>query len=122
MKRCDKGFTLLEILVALAIASVSLALVSAAVSGSLRRSARAEVDARLERAAESKLAEWTSSLEAQREGPLAGFDGHRWELRSSPECGSGLKQLHRATLIVTGPGGGTVLERATLLHGPPGPR
>ncbi|HEX7900572.1 MAG TPA: prepilin-type N-terminal cleavage/methylation domain-containing protein [Planctomycetota bacterium] len=117
----NKGFTLLEILVALAIAAGSLVLVTAAVAGSLKRSAGAEVDARLERAAESRLAEWTSGLEAQREGALAGFDGHRWELRTSPEPGV-LSRLKRVTLAVYGPGGAKVLERSELLHGPPGPR
>ncbi len=122
MKRRDRGFTLLEILVALAIASGSLVLIAAAVSDSLKRSAKAEVDGRLERAAESKLAEWTSGLEAQREGALAGFDGHRWELRTSADTAAGLKQLHRATLAVYAPGGAKLLERSTLLHGPPGMR
>jgi prepilin-type N-terminal cleavage/methylation domain-containing protein len=121
MPRSASGFTLLEILVALAIAAGALVLVTAAVSGSLKRSAQAEVDGRLERAAESKLAEWTSGLDAQREGALAGFDGHRWEIRMSAEPGP-LKRLQRVTLSIYGPGGARLLERSELLHGTPGPR
>ena len=121
MKRRDNGFTLLEILVALAIAGGTLVLIAAAVSGSLNRSGRAEVDSRLERAAESKLAEWTSGVDLQREGALAGFAGCRWEIRTSPESGP-VKRLQRVSVVITGPDGARLLERAELLHGPPGPR
>jgi prepilin-type N-terminal cleavage/methylation domain-containing protein len=113
--RRDRGFTLLEILVALAIAAGTLVLVTAAISDSLRRSAKAEVDGRLERAAESKLAEWTSGLDAHREGALAGFDGHRWEIRTAAEPGP-VKRLQRVTLTIHGPGGEKLLERAELVR------
>ncbi len=120
MKRRVSGFTLLEILVALAIAAGALVLVTAAVAESLKRSATADVEGRLERAAESKLAEWASGLESRREGALTGFDGHRWEIRTSAEPGA-VKRLQRATLRVYA-GLTKVLERSELLYGVPGAR
>jgi len=119
MRRNRRGFTLIEVMVALAVAGGTLVLVLSANAASLRRSAEAGHRARLERAAEGKLAEWCAGIETAREGALAGFDGHRWEIREEADRAGGLKRLRRVTLVVRGD---AVLERSILLHGPPGVR
>jgi prepilin-type N-terminal cleavage/methylation domain-containing protein len=116
------GFTLIEVLVALAIASGALVLILSAANASLRRSVRAGLDSRLDRAAESKLSEWLSGAERGTEGPLAGFADHRWEIRSAIESVPPLRQLRRVTFTVAGPGGARVLEWPSLLHMGEGPR
>jgi type II secretion system protein I len=114
-KRPDLGFTLIEVLVALAIASGALILILSANGASMRKSVQARLSERLERAAESKLAELSAGAERANEGMLAGFDGHRWEIRARREDGGSLKKLSRITFKVTGPGG-TVLEWQQLRH------
>ena len=117
----NKGFTLIEVLVALAIAGGALVLILAANGASLRKSVDARLSERLQRAAESKFAEWKCGAERAAEGPIAGFDGHRWEVRTSREVLPPLRKLIRIRFSVTGPGG-TVLEwselRDTAENGP----
>ena len=120
--RSDRGFTLIEVLVALAIASGALVLILSANAASLRRSAGAGVDERLGRATESKLSEWLSGAERHAEGPLSAFDGHRWEVRSVLEPAAPLRQLRRVTFTVVGPGGMKSLEWVRLVHAGEGPR
>ena len=117
-KRAEGGFTLIEILVALAVAGGALVLVLSGNAASLARSIRSQSEARLERAAESVLAAWRAAAEPMREGPMAGFDRHSWEIRTTPDDGTaGLKQLIRATFRIYGPGGEVVVERVELVHG-----
>lgn len=116
MRRSDRGFTLIEVMVALAVAGGTLVLVLSANAASLRKSAVAGRQARLERAAEGKLAEWCAGIETAREGA---FEGTRWEIRIEADRAGGLKRLQRVTLVVRGD---AVLERSVLLHGPPGAR
>jgi prepilin-type N-terminal cleavage/methylation domain-containing protein len=111
--RAERGFTLIEVLVALAVAGGALVLVLSANGASLRKSVRARLDERLQRAAESKFAEWQVGAERAAEGPLAGFDRHRWEIRTAREDLGGLKKLSRVTFTVTGPEG-KVLEWSIL--------
>lgn len=111
--RAERGFTLIEVLVALAIASGALVLVLSANGASLRKSVNARLEERVQRAAESKFAEWQIGAERASEGPLPGFDQHRWEVRTAREDLAPLKKLSRVTFTVTGPTG-TVLEWALL--------
>jgi type II secretion system protein I len=111
--RADCGFTLIEVLVALAVAGGALVLVLSANGASLRKSVNARLDERLRRAAESKFSEWQVGAERGAEGPLPGFDGHRWELRTAREESAALKKLTRVTFTVTGPSG-RVLEWSVL--------
>src|SRR4051812_3221364 len=101
--RADRGFTLIEVLVALAVAGGALVLVLSANGASLRKSVNARLDERLQRAAESKFAEWQIGAERGSAGALPGFDGHRWELRTAHEETASLKKLSRVTFKVTGP-------------------
>jgi prepilin-type N-terminal cleavage/methylation domain-containing protein len=107
--RASRGFTLIEVMVALAVAGGALVLVLSANGESLRKSVQSRLEERLERAAESKFAEWQIGAERATEGPLPGFDRHRWEVRTAREGLVSLKKLYRVTFTVTGPAG-KVLE------------
>src|SRR4051812_26361668 len=107
----ERGFTLIEVLVALAVAGGALVLVLSANGASLRKSVHARLDERIRRAAESKFAEWQIGAERASEGPLPGFDRHRWEIRAGREDIAPLKKLSRITFTVSGPAG-KVLEWA----------
>lgn len=117
-KRADRGFTLVEVLVALAIAGGALVLILSANGASLRKSVDARLKERLQRAAESKFGEWKCGAERSVEGPLAGFSGHHWDIRTSREDLPPLKRIVRVRFSVTGPGG-KVLEWAELLEDSP---
>jgi prepilin-type N-terminal cleavage/methylation domain-containing protein len=112
-KRAERGFTLVEVLVALAIASGALILILSANGASLRKSVSARVSERLERAAESKFSEWKAGSERATEGALPGFSGHRWEIRTAREGLAPLPKLIRIRFTVTGPGG-CILEWSEL--------
>jgi prepilin-type N-terminal cleavage/methylation domain-containing protein len=103
--RVSRGFTLIEVLVALAIAGGALVLILSANGASLRKSVQARVAERLERAAESKFAECKAGAERASEGALPGFPSHRWELRVAREELLPLRKLSRLRFIVTGPEG-----------------
>lgn len=109
----EGGFTLIEVMVALAIAAGALVLILSANGASLRKSVDARLDERLQRAAESKFSEWLIGAERAAEGPLPGFDGHRWEIRTAREELASLKRLSRVTFTVAGPAG-RVLEWSRL--------
>jgi len=104
-KRPEQGFTLIEVLVALAIAGGSLILILSANGASLRKSVDARVSERLQRAAESKFAEWKAGADRASEGSLAGFADHRWEVRTAREDLAPLRRLTRIRFSVTGPSG-----------------
>lgn len=104
-KRADRAFTLVEVLVALAIAGGSLILILSANGASLRKSVDARLSERLHRAAESKFAEWKAGAERGAEGLLPGFAGHRWEVRTAREDLAPLRRLLRIRFTVTGPSG-----------------
>lgn len=110
----EGGFTLIEVMVALAIASGALILILSANGASLRKSVRAQEDVRVLRAAESKLAELHLGIERSAEGPLPGCDGLRWESRSAREEGLPLKGLTRLTFVVRTPDGSKRLDWSEL--------
>jgi prepilin-type N-terminal cleavage/methylation domain-containing protein len=112
-KGAERGFTLIEVLVALAIAGGALVLILSANGASLRRSVEARVSERLQRAAESKMSEWKAGVDPSSEGPLPGFADHRWEIRSSREDLAGLRKLIRIRFSVSGPSG-RILEWTEL--------
>ena len=103
--RRSRGFTLIEVLVALAIAGGALILILSANGASLRKSVDARVSERLHRAAESKFAEWKAGAERAPEGLLPGFADHRWEVRAAREDLAPLRKLVRLRFSVTGPSG-----------------
>ena len=112
-KRAERAFTLVEVLVALAIAGGALILILSANGASLRKSVEARISERLQRAAESKFSEWKAGAERASEGPLAGFADHRWEVRTAREDLAPLRRLTRIHFSVSGPSG-RILEWAEL--------
>lgn len=111
----EHGFTLIEVLVALAVAAGALVLIFSANGASLRRSQRARLDEKILRLAESQLAQWRIGADEATEGALVGFDRYRWEIRSHSERLDGIPGLRRATLTVLDPDGGRVLVISELI-------
>jgi type II secretion system protein I len=98
--RAERGFTLIEVLVALAIASGALILILSANGASLRKSVSARVSERLERIAESKFSEWRLGAERASQGELPEFPGHTWEVRTAREDMAPLRKLRRIRFLV----------------------
>jgi prepilin-type N-terminal cleavage/methylation domain-containing protein len=120
-KRGDVGFTLVEVLVALAIAGGSLILILSANAASLRKSVRARVAERLQRAAESKFAELKTGAERAGSGTLPGFPGHRWDLRTDREGLGSLRTLVRIRFRVSAPGEPPLELQELWARAPEGP-
>ena len=97
------GFTLVEVIVALAITAGALVLLACAGNECLRRSQRARQTAALQQLAESKLDEVLVGLEKDRRGEFAGHPGWSWEIERSPASVEGLRNLERMTLRVFSP-------------------
>lgn len=115
-RRAERGFTLVEVLVALAVAGGALVLILSATTASLTRSAHARASLLLERASESKLSEWLSGTERDGGGGLPGFDGYRWEVRHAPALIGDLEDLRRITFKLEAPDGSLVLEWTVLRY------
>jgi general secretion pathway protein I len=97
------GFTLVEVIVALAITAGALVLLACAGNESFRRSQRARQTAALEQLAESKLDEVLVGLERERRGEFAGHPGWSWEIEHSSASVEGLRNLERVTFRVFSP-------------------
>lgn len=110
MARREAGFTLIEVMVALAIAAGSLVLVLGANNANLRRSVEARGELRLSRAIESQFEACLLGAEVAVAGDIEGFVGWRWEIYRSPSLLAELKTLKRVTFAVWRPEGGKALE------------
>jgi prepilin-type N-terminal cleavage/methylation domain-containing protein len=118
MKTCSKGgFTLIEVMVALAIAGGALILILSANNASLRRSVEADERARVERAAESKLEEFALGREPGWQGNLTGMPGWRWSAVRESSFVVPLKRLKQVTFRVQRPDGSTELEWMRYQYG-----
>lgn len=109
-----RGFTLIEVMVALGIAASALILLLAANRSALQRSLRARDHIQLEQACESKLDEILSGAEPALSGPLQGHPGYAWHLLQEPAEVDNVKNLMRVTFQVDGPSGAPVTR--TFLH------
>jgi general secretion pathway protein I len=79
---CEAGFTLVEVIVALAILSIGLSVLLGLISGSLRRTAETERMAEAGSLAQSLLAEVGTDLPIKLEERDGQFpNGYRWHLR-----------------------------------------
>ena len=118
------GFTLLEVIIALAILGIGLGVILPGIGLSLRMRRDASDDSRLALAAEQVLGDLvqrTKPLEAAEEGEIGGC---RWQLEplETPAAGLGDARPHGAALTVvrltlTAPGGPR-WEMTTLLPSP----
>lgn len=115
-KRNDRAFTLVEILVALAVAGGALILVLSAANAALRQSVRSREEAQVERAAETKFEECLIGSERGLEGELPGFSRWRWSIEASPARVAGLKKLRQLTFTVRSPDGARTIEWQRLGH------
>ncbi len=104
------GFTLIEVLVALAIAGGALVLVLSAVNGSRKRSVQAREELEVVRAAEARLEECLLGIEGATAGDLRGRPGWTWEVSQIPTRMAGLKKLRRLTFVVRWPDGSRAFE------------
>lgn len=98
--RIAGGFTLIEVIVALAIAAGSLVMLASVGNESLRRDLRARQAALLEQACQNKLAECSCGAEAGREGELSSLPGWRWEVEFEAVSMDEVLGLERVTLRV----------------------
>ena len=110
------GFTLVEVVMALALAGGALILVLGANRASLRRCTEARAEARLESRIETKLEEISLGLELGVRGELPGMPGWRWESVRSGSRVAGLKHLKLTTLSVFRPDGGKGMERRVITY------
>jgi prepilin-type N-terminal cleavage/methylation domain-containing protein len=99
-RRRSNGFTLIEVLVALAIAGGTLVLVLSAVNGSMKRSVQAQEELEVVRAAESQFDQCLLGIEGAMSGDLRGRPGWTWEVLRLPTRMAGLKKLRRFTFVV----------------------
>ena len=100
-----RGFTLIEVIVALAIASGALILLLMASQACMQRSMRAGLAASIQLAAESKLDEVRSASPegAAARGDLGGHPGWQWVLERGKAEMAGLEGMQRLTLKVYEP-------------------
>jgi len=106
----EKGFTLMEVLVALGIAAGALLLVLSANNASLKRSASSREDLRIVRAIESKYEECVLGVESGLSGEFEGLRGWRWELFRTTTHLAELKKLKRIQFVAYRPDGRKACE------------
>jgi prepilin-type N-terminal cleavage/methylation domain-containing protein len=106
----EGGFTLVEVLVALGIASGALILVLSANNASLAQSVQAREGTRLTVVAESKFEECRSGAEKAVSGDLAGFPRWQWVIYRTPSFVGGLRNMERGVFAVRRPDGTKALE------------
>lgn len=99
----ESGFTLIEVIVALAIAGGALVLLLSANQASLRRSASATQEAAVLRAAETTFDAYRCGESQASEGELKGMPGWSWKVRASKAETGGVENLHRLTFDVYSP-------------------
>lgn len=101
--RRRSGFTLVEVIVALGIASGALVLLLSANQASLQRSLRARTMAQLQRLCESKLDELRCGAESRPAGTFGDLPGWTWCADAEKAQCEELRGLKRLTLKVYPP-------------------
>ena len=100
MRRTNAGFTLIEVIVALAIAAGALIILLSSNNSSLASSTRSRNDAKLQNALESKLDELRAGVETATGGELGACPGWEWRAdRESVAEADDIKHLKRITLV-----------------------
>jgi len=88
LRKGEAGFTLVEVIVALAILSLGLSVLLGVISGSLRQTADAARMAEASALAQSLLAEVGTDLQIKPEDSFGQFpNGYRWHLKMQPYGG-----------------------------------
>jgi prepilin-type N-terminal cleavage/methylation domain-containing protein len=96
--RSIRGFTLIEVIVALAITAGALVMLASVGNESLRRSLRSRHSAILDQACQNKLAECACGAEGGREGEFASLPGWRWKVETESVPMDGTHGIERVTL------------------------
>lgn len=97
------GFTLVEVIVALAIAGGALVLLLSANQASLRKSVHATQEAAVLRAAETAFDAYRSGAEDATEGGLMGMPGWTWKVRATKAEIGTVESLQHLTFAVYSP-------------------
>lgn len=112
-RRAEHGFTLLEVMVATAIAGVSLAAVCCLLGQVMRTADVTGKYARAELLAESKLDELTVQTVNSGLGTFDGDPGYEWKLEASDAGADGLQKL-KLTVEFSAAGGKREVVLQTL--------
>jgi len=100
MMRSKRGFTLVEVMVALGIAAGALVLLLSANRESLRRSVNSRSRAHLDQLAQSKLDELRLGLEMKNTGGFQEFPEYRWDATEESSGVEDLENLKRLDLRI----------------------
>lgn len=103
LPRKVRAFTLIEVIVALAIASGALIMLLSVNSACLQKSVHARQARTLDQSCESALDQWLCGDRKAGRGDLDGMPGWRWEVRVDQQGAFELKGVHRVTLTAYGP-------------------
>lgn len=111
-----RGFTLIEVLVALGIAAGALVLLMSANHAAMRRTLRAHERIQLEEAIEAKVSELKTGIETGSSGQFTDLPGWTWSLSRSPAQIEGLDTLDEVTLNVFSPNGSSPARTTTFFQ------
>ena len=111
-----RGFTLVEVMVALGITAGAMILLLSVNRNALQRTLRAQDRIRLEHACESKLDAILCGSETGLNGALDAMPGYSWSVQQEPAGIDGLANLQRVTFTVRG-NAGTVLSKISFHYG-----
>ncbi len=112
-----RGFTLVEVMVALGITASALILLLSANRNALQRSLRARDRVQFEHACESKLDEIQCGVETSLNGQFEQPAGYVWSIRQESADLDAVTKLQRITLQVSSPNG-VLFTKALLHYGP----
>jgi prepilin-type N-terminal cleavage/methylation domain-containing protein len=114
-----RGFTIVEVIVALGIAATALILLLGSNRDSMQRSQRGSEACTLERHCTNKLAEIRCRIEPADRGTFKDLPEWRWEVRRQAASLGEIENLYRLALQLTNITTGERLERSVLLFDPP---
>jgi len=118
MTRSKRGFTLVEVMVALGIAAGALVLLLSANRESLRRSVNSRSHARLDQLAQSKLDELRLELEQNRSGGFPELAGYQWDVAEENSGIENVKALKRIELRIRNSEGRTIQTLQAFVYRP----
>ncbi len=117
-----RGFTLVEVIVALGIAAGALILLVTANQESLRRSVRSSEDLRLNRLLEAKLDELRLGIERASQGSFEELPGVTWRMERERVREGELEGVERLTLEARGADTSTTFHSVSVLVWTPPPK
>jgi len=116
MRSVKRGFTLIEVIVALAICSGALLMLASVSNESLRRSVHARQQAMLNEACRNRLAEYACGADPDREGEFSDLPGWRWQVQIEAVPMDDISGLERVTLSAWASDGSGPERRMAVLR------